>query len=131
MRQTELTNQKDANQVQVEVQNYAIAVRQARARYQAAVRNRILQQQLFSSEQEKLQLGASTSADVVQRQRDFGNAQATEIGAEAAYIDARIALDQALGRTLTANHVSIEEARTGVVTQPSSLPAVLPSAPPE
>jgi outer membrane protein len=131
LRQTELTNQKDRNQVQVDVLNYSIAVRQSRARYQAAVRNRILQQQLLKAEQEKLQLGASTTPDVVQLQRDLAAAQATEIAAEATYIQAHIALDQALGRTLTANHVSIEEARSGVVARPSSLPPVLPSGPPE
>jgi outer membrane protein len=131
LRQTELTNQKDRNQVQVDVLNYSIAVRQARARCQAAVRNRILQQQLLQAEQEKLQLGASTTPDVVQLQRDLAAAQATEIGAEATYIQGHIALDQALGRTLTANHVSIDEARSGVVARPSSLPPVLPGAPPQ
>ena len=131
LRQTELTNQKDSNQVQVEVRNYVIAVRQARARYQAALRNRILQQQLFTGEQEKLSLGASTASDVVQLQRSLSAAQASEIAAEVSYGSARIALDQALGRTLTVNHVSIDEARTGVVARPSSLPAQLPAAPPQ
>lgn len=131
LRQTELTNQKDSNQVQVEVQNYVIGLRQARVRYQAAVRNRILQQQLFSGEQEKLGLGASTASDVMQIERDFSNAQTAETSAEAAYIQARIALDQALGRTLTANHISIDEAKTGVVSRPSALPATLPTEPPQ
>jgi outer membrane protein TolC len=129
MRTTELTNQKNSNQVQVEVQNYLIALRQARARYQAAVRNRVLQQQLFAGEQEKLELGASTSSNVVQLQRDLTAAQSSEIGAEVAYVGARIALDQALGRTLTANQVSITDAKAGAVARPSSLPATLPSVP--
>lgn len=129
LRTTELTNQKNSNQVQVEVQNYLIALRQARARYQAAVRNRVLQQQLFAGEEEKLELGASTSSNVVQLQRDLTAAQSSEIGAEASYVDARIALDQALGRTLAANHVSITDAKTGTVARPSSLPATLPSVP--
>lgn len=126
LRQTELTNQKDSNQVEVEVQNYVIGLRQARARYQAAVRNQVLQQQLLQGEQRKLELGSSTSYNVVQLQRDLATAQATEISAEASYVEARIALDQALGRTLSANHVSIEEARSGVVPRHSSLPAQLP-----
>lgn len=129
LRTTELTNQKNSNQVQVEVQNYLIALRQARARYQASVRNRVLQQQLFAGEEEKLELGASTSSNVVQLQRDLTAAQSSEIGAEASYVDARIALDQALGRTLAANHVSIMDAKTGTVARPSSLPATLPSVP--
>jgi outer membrane protein TolC len=131
LRQQELQNQKDANQVEVEVQNYAIALRQARARYQAAVRNRILQQQLLSGEREKLGVGASTDSDVVQQQRTLTAAQSTEIAAAESYITARVALDQALGRTLEVNHVSIDEARSGAVKQPSALPAVLPSEPPQ
>lgn len=129
MRQTELIDQKDANQVQVAVQNYVIGLRQARARYQAAVRNRQLQEQLFAGEREKLALGASTPADVVQLQRDLVSAQAAEIAAEASYSTARIALDQVLGRTLAVNHVSIDEARKGLVAQPSSLPPQLPPLP--
>ena len=52
-RQTQLTTRKDLNQVEVDIQNYAVALRQARARYDAAVRNRILQQELFSSERRR------------------------------------------------------------------------------
>jgi len=37
------------------------------------------------------------------------------VAALAAYSNARIALDDAVGATLEANHVSIEEARTGAV----------------
>ena len=131
IRQTQLTNQKDSNQVEVAVQNYVIALRQARARYQAAVRNRTLQERLFEAAQAELSLGTSTPSTVFQAQRDLVNAQSAEIAAEVSYSDARIALDQALGRTLAANHVSIVEAKSGVVARPSSLPAALPSAPPE
>jgi len=130
LRQQELTNQKDANQVEVEVQNYEIGMRQARARYQAAVRNAELEQQLMSGEREKLGVGASTDSAVVQQQRALTAAQSAEIAAAESYILARIALDQALGRTLDVNHVSIDEARIGVVNQASSLPAVLPQEPP-
>ena len=128
LRQTELTNQKDSNQVEVQVQNYVVGLRQARARYQAAVRNQALQQQLLQGEQRRLDLGTSTSYNVVQLQRDFTTAQATVISAEASYIEARIALDEALGRTLSANNVSIDEARSGIVSRPSFLPPQLPAA---
>ena len=131
LRQTALGNQKDSKQVEVEVQNYVIGLRQARARYQAAVQTRILDQQLFSGEQEKLSLGASTAPDVVQLQRGLVGAESSEIAAEVTYVQARIALDQALGRTLTANHVTIDEAQSGRVARASALPATLPPAPVE
>ena len=109
--------------MQVDVTNYVIAMRQARARYDAAVRNVTLARQLLDAEGKKLALGASTPSLVIQQQRDLANAQSTVIGAEATYISARVALDQSLGTTLEANHVAIDEARIGVVsrvTVPSS-----------
>jgi outer membrane protein len=127
LRQTQLTTQKTLNQVQVDVSNYAVAVRQARVRYQAAVQSLRLQQQLFDAEQRKLVFGASTPYNVVQQQRDLIAAQAAEVSALAAYSTARVALDQTLGATLEVNHVSIGDAISGNVARPSSLPAVLPA----
>lgn len=120
LRQTQLTTQKDVNQVGVDVMNAVVALQQARARYNAAVRNRILDQQLLDAEQRKFSLGASTPYNVVQQQRDLSAAQFTELSALASYASARIALDQTLGTTLEVNHVSLAEAKTGVVAQPAA-----------
>ena len=125
-RQTQLTTRKDLNQVEVDIQNYAVALRQARARYDAAVRNRILQQELFSSEQKKFKLGASVPFNVIQLQRDLLAAQSTEIAAQVSYSAARVALDRTLGVILDANHVSLAEAHTGTVARRSSIPETLP-----
>ncbi|HEY6341089.1 MAG TPA: TolC family protein [Bryobacteraceae bacterium] len=127
LRQTQLTTQKTLSQVQVDVSNYAVAVRQARVRYQAAVQNLRLQQQLYDAEQRKQVFGASTPYNVIQQQRDWIAAQATEVSALAAYSTARVALDQTLGATLEVNHVSIGDAISGRVARPSSLPTVLPA----
>jgi hypothetical protein len=126
LRQTQLANRKDFNQVQVDVQNYAIALRQARARYDAAVRNRTLQEQLYSSERKRFELGASIPYNVTQQQRDLIAAQNSEKGALVAYITARIALDRTTGAILSANHVSLGEAQQGKVMRESVI-----SAPPE
>ena len=123
LRQTQLSTQKTLNQVQVEVENYVVALRQARARYQAAVQSRILQQQLYDAEQRKFALGASTPYNVIQQQRDLVAGQASEVSALASYSNARVALDQTLGRTLEANGVTVGEARSGVVSRTSILPA--------
>ncbi|MBV8846578.1 MAG: TolC family protein [Bryobacterales bacterium] len=122
LRQTELTTQKTLNQVQVDVSNYVVALRQARARYESAVQNRILDQQLYEAEQRKFVLGASTPYNVVQQQRDMIAAQAAEVSALATYQAAKIALDETLGRTLEVNHVTIGEAKSGVVDRASVLP---------
>jgi outer membrane protein TolC len=114
-RQTQLTTRKDLNQVQVDVQNYLIALRQARARYDAAVRNRTLQEQLYTSERRRFELGASIPYNVTQQQRDLMTAQNSEMAALVAYVTARIGLDRTTGAILSANHVSLGEARQGKV----------------
>jgi outer membrane protein len=129
LRQTQLTTQKDLKQAQVDIMNSVVALQQTRSRYDAAVQNRILQQQLFEAEQKRFTLGTSTAYNVVQQQRDLAAAQATEVSALVAYSNAHISLDQARGTTLEANHISIAEARAGKVGQASSLPAELPDRP--
>ena len=115
LRQRQLTTRKDENQAQVDVLNAVIAIQQARAKYEAAVRSRILNEQLLSAEQQKYSLGASTPYLVVQQQRDLANANSTEIAALYDYSNARIALEQATGTTLEKHHVNIADARAGKV----------------
>jgi len=120
-RQTQLSDRKDRNQVEVDVQNYVIALRQARARYDAAVRNRVLQEQLYSSERKRFELGASIPYNVTQQQRDLMTAQSAEMAARVAYVTARIGLDRTTGAILAANHVSLGEARQGKVLRESAV----------
>jgi outer membrane protein TolC len=129
IRQTQLQVAKSVNQVAVDVSNQAIALQQARVRYQAAVRNRVLQQELLDAEQKKFRLGASTTYAVVQQQQLLDTAQSTEIASLVAYSNAEVALNQTLGTTLDANNVSIKEASTGQVARQSSLPEKLPEHP--
>jgi phage-related tail fiber protein len=51
----------------------------------------------------------------------------TEVQALANYTHARIAFDEALGRTMDVNHITIGEALGGRVSRPSVLPANLPA----
>ncbi len=129
LRQQQLLVAKDMNQAQVDITNSVVALRQAKARYEAAVQARILQQQLLDAEEKKFNLGASTPYDVVVEQRDLATAQAAELSALASYQSARISLDQTTGETLEANHVSLTEALTGKISTPSSLPQPLPPVP--
>jgi outer membrane protein TolC len=112
-RQTQLTTRKNANQVQVDILNNAIALQQARARYDAAVHNRDLQQQLLTAEQKRFRLGASIPYNVIQQQRDLIASQSAEVAALAAYGAARIALDRTRGVLLTAYHVSLAAPAAG------------------
>lgn len=118
LRQQQIGLNKDLNQVTVAVSNYSVALRQAQARYRAAAQNRILEQQLLDATQKQLAAGLSTVSAVIQQQRDLETAQSTEIAAMVSYSNARVAMDQTLGTILAVNHVSLDEARTGAVSQP-------------
>jgi outer membrane protein TolC len=124
--QSEMELQKQVNQIRVDVQNAAIALTQAHVRYQAAVKSRILEEQTLTAEQKKYQAGASTVYNVIQIQRDLTTAQGNQVTAAGNYIRARTNLDTVIGSILDRNHVSIEEARRGVVSRP---PDQIPPAP--
>ena len=126
IRQNELSLQKSMNQVRVDVQNALIGLQQARARYDAAIKARDLQQQTLDADNKKYQLGAGTVFQVIQDQRDLANAVSAQVQAMANYSHARIAFDEALGATLEQNNVSVDEALEGHVSRVSQLPANLP-----
>ncbi len=116
LRQSELRQQQQINAVRVEVQNALIALQQARARYQAATKARVLAEQTLDAEQKKYALGASTIFMVIQAQRDLAQAQYSEVVAQGVYARAKNELDRATGRTLEANRVILEEALAGTVS---------------
>jgi outer membrane protein TolC len=126
LRQNELNLRKNINQIRVDVQNAVVGVEQARARYEAATRSRVLQEQTLAGDQKRYALGATVAFQVVQDQRDLASAHSAEVQSMANYTHARITLDQALGTTLDVNEVSIDEALKGQISQPSALPPDLP-----
>jgi outer membrane protein len=126
IRQNELNLRKNINQIRVDVQNALVGLQQARSRYEAAVKARVLEEQTLAGDRRRVQLGALVVYQVVTDQRDLASAQSAEVQSMANYTHARIALDQALGITLEANHVSVSEALQGRISQPSVLPAQLP-----
>lgn len=125
LRQNQLQVQRQINQVRVDVQNAMIALQNARAQYQAAVKQRVLQEQTLDADQKKLALGATTVYQVIQDQRDLTTAGASEVAAQAAYAAARVQLDVATGLVLENNRVEFEEAKAGHVARaPSAIPGV-------
>jgi len=126
LRQNQLNLRKNVNQVTVDVQNAVIGLQQARARYDAANKSRVLQQQTLAGDQRRYELGSATVFQVIQDQRDLATSQSTEVQAMANYTHARIALDQALGATLDVNHIALDEALEGRLARDSVLPANLP-----
>ncbi len=126
LRQSELRQQQQVNQVRVDVQNAMIALQQTRARYEASLKERVLQEQTLDAEQKKYALGASTVFFVIQYQRDLAQAQSAEVASLAAYAKARVDLDRVTGQTLATNNIVLEEAKRGKVSRP---PDPIPQGP--
>jgi outer membrane protein TolC len=125
LRQAELRQRQELNQIRVDVQNALIGLQQSRARFQAAQKSRILQEQNLDAEQKKYALGASTIFFVIQAQRDLAQAQAAEVSALSAYNRARVSLNRATGQILEVHNVSVDEAMKGRVARaPDVLPAI-------
>jgi len=126
LRQNQLNLRKNMNQVVVDVQNAAIGLQQARARFDSAAKSRQLQQETLAADQRRYSLGAATVFQVIQDQRDLASSESSETQAMANYTHARISLDQALGTTLEVNHISLDEALKGQLARSSELPGNLP-----
>ncbi len=131
LRQAELKLQRAANQVTVDVKTAMIGLQQARVRYETSVDTRKLAQQSLKDEENRFQHGVSNVTLVIQAQRDLANDEDAEVQAMANYTHANIAMDMALGRTLSVNHISMLEAVSGHVARASALPATLPDAKPQ
>src|SRR5579872_5339349 len=123
LRQTELQLQRTVNQVRVEIKNALIGLQQARTRYETARATRELAEKTLKAEQSRYRFGVSDITLVIQAERDLSADQSAEVQAMANYMHAKVAFDQALGRTLDANGVSMEEATTGQVARQSLVPA--------
>ncbi len=74
--------------------------------------------------QKKLHLGASTTANVLQQQRNLAVAEDNLIAAHAAYAKDRAGLYQTLASTLQHYGINLPEAATGAVTAAPVIPGV-------
>ncbi len=117
VRQSQLRRQQFEDQVRLEVADAYVALRQARAAYEAAVQSRILQEQSVRVEQRTFDVGLATNYLVIQYQTYLAQARSTEVAAKGAYTKAKVALDRATASTLDVNQVSIQEAQNGRVSR--------------
>lgn len=125
-RQAQLRIQQLQNQIGIEVRNAQYAVRQNRARVDAARKGRDLAQQTSEIEEKKFKLGASTSNAVLTVQRDLEQAESNLVAAMSAYEKSRVELDRAIGLTLEHNGIEIAEARNGRVLHTPAMTGAAP-----
>jgi outer membrane protein len=121
-RQLEVQYRSTQNQIVLAVRNAVIALQQGRAQVAAASKARELAQQTLDAEQKKYQLGSSTSYNVVLRSRDLTAAEGTELQAKVNLEVAEVNFNQAMGRTLEANHIVVASALKGRVYHEPNIP---------
>jgi outer membrane protein TolC len=113
LRQSQVAQAQLRKQAQLEVEDAVIAMRRARASYEAAQQTEKLQQESLDTEQAKFDVGASTSFFIIQYQSFLAQAKSTVVVAQSAYLKARAALQRATGTILEDNHVALDEAIRG------------------
>jgi outer membrane protein len=113
LRQSQVLEQQLHKQAQLEVEDALIAMRRARASYDAAVETQKLQQESLDVEQAKFEVGASTSFFIIQYESYLAQARSTVVVAKSAYLKARAALERSTGTILDDNHVSLGDAIRG------------------
>ncbi len=128
--QSQMRLQQLYTQIRIQVTNGQYALTNDRAQVQAATASRDFQLQSLDAEQKKYKLGASTTALVLQQQRNLATSENTLISATAAYAKDRGALSQLLSNTLDRYGISITDAATGVLSQTPVIPGLTaPSGP--
>lgn len=128
-RQAQMQLQQQENLIALNVRNAAFAVQQNKARVEASRAAELLAAQSLDAEQKKYALGASTSYNVLQSQRDLIQAETNTVQAITAYEKSRVALDQLTCHTLQNNNVWIADAVSGEIQHTPSVPGVVPAQP--
>jgi outer membrane protein len=128
-RQAELRLEQLHTQIRMQVVNAMYALTNDRAQVKAAEAARDYAQQSLDAEEKKLHLGASTTANVLQQQRNLATADDNLIAAHATYAKDRAGLYQTLASTLHHYGINLPEAAQGAVKTAPVVPGVEPAKP--
>jgi outer membrane protein len=126
-RQAEMRLQQLYIQVRIQVINGQYALTNDRAAVQAALAAREYNYQSYQSEVKKLRLGASTTANVLQQERNLATAENNIISTEATYAKDRASLEQLLAETLDQYGIQLSDAVSGSVTKDPIIPGLEPA----
>lgn len=130
-RQSQMRLQQLYTQIRIQVINGQYALTNDRAQVQAAQAARDYAAQSLDAEEKKYKLGASTTALVLQQQRNLATADNNLISATAAYAKDRVALGQLLSNLLDKFGIRIQDVATGKIAQPPIIPGLTAPKEPE
>ncbi len=126
-RQAELHLEQLYTQIHMQVVSQLYALTNDRAQVQAATAAQEFAHQSRDSEEKKLGLGASTTANVLLQQRNLAVAENNLINANATYAKDRAALYQILASTLQHYGINLNDAATGEVKAAPAIPGLQPA----
>jgi outer membrane protein len=137
-RQAEMHLEQLYTQIRMQVVQQQYALANDRAQVQSSLAAEDYARQSLDSEQKKLGLGASTTANVLLQQRNLANAENTRITANLTYAKDRALLYQVLASTLQHYGINLNDAASGKIgaapvipgLQPASNTTVAPTTPP-
>lgn len=123
-REQETLLQRDKNTIVVGVRQALTAVQQDAALVTADVKATQLAQETYDDEVKKFDLGASTTYNVVLQSRDLNAAKLNELTAKTNLAIALVNFNQALGRTLSSNSITIASNRAPLDDFTASAPQI-------
>ena len=128
-RQAELHLEQLYTEIRMQVVNQQLALANDRAQVLSAMASEDYARQSLDAENKKLQLGASTTANVLLMQRNLATAENTLISDKAAYAQVRAGLYQTLASTLQHYGINLNDAATGAVNAAPVIPGLEPAKP--
>ena len=120
--QLEVGMQRLKQQVSLEVRQAMVSLTQGKAQVEASNQAVKLAGQAVDAERAKLDAGASTTYNVILRQRDLVSAKQAQIAATVAYAKALVDMHRSTGSTLKENGIELNDALTGEVTRQPAPP---------
>jgi outer membrane protein TolC len=115
-RKSQIQFEQQQKGIRFDVRNSQFALQQAQARVDATQKARDLAQHTFDITEQEQKLGAKSSYDVLVVQNQLVIAESTLFAAQTQFEKAKVDIDRATGETLERTGVSIDDAKTGVVT---------------
>jgi outer membrane protein TolC len=116
-RQSQIASEQQQKGIRFEVRNSKFALEQAQARVEAAQKASDLAQRTFDITKQEQQLGAKSSSDTLAAQSALAVAESALDAAQTLFEKAKVDIDRVTGETLERTGVSVDDAKSGVVTR--------------
>jgi len=116
-RQSQISSEQYQKGIRFDVRNSKFALEQAQAHVDATQKARDLAQKTFDITKQEQVLGAKSGLDTLNAESALALAEAALDAAQTDYEKKKVDIDRAIGETLERTGVSIDDAKSGVVTR--------------